>query len=225
MSERFVPLHCRLLVRQSRGGPSVLRRPAHRLLLRHRPEMPSPSALQRFGRVTCAWPPRRSALWRSHACTANCRPYTLPVSSRPNPAVKRRPNGGRPFMLREVQRRRWAPLTSTLGQMQMPIGLMSERFVALHCQLLLRQGRGGPSVLRRPAHRLLLRHRPEMPCAPALQRFRVRPLCLAAVKCLRRSALMFSRPSSGSTLSRSAAGLTRMALTLASPPSRPRVSA
>ena len=86
---------------------------------------------------------------------------------------------------------------------------MSERFVGLHCRLPVRQGRGGPSVLRRPAHRLLLRHRPEMPSVPALQRFRSRPLCLAAAKCLRRSVFMFSRPTCGSTLSRSAAGLTR----------------
>ena len=86
---------------------------------------------------------------------------------------------------------------------------MTDRFVTLHRRLLVRQGRGGPSVLRRPAHRLLLRHRPEMLSVSAPQRFRSRHLCLAAAKCLRRSALMYSRPTCGGTLFRSAAGLTR----------------
>ena len=72
------------------------------------------------------------ALWRYYVCTARIRPYTLAFSSQPNPAVKRRPNGGRLFTLREVQRRRWAPLTSTLGQPNANANRrMSESFVAL----------------------------------------------------------------------------------------------
>ena len=132
MFQGFVALHGRLLLRQGRGGPSVLRRPAHRLLLRHRPEVPSPSARQRLrSRHLCVAAEKASAV-ALHACAANCRPYTLAVSSRPNPAVKRRPNGGRLFTLRAVQRRRWSPLTSTLGQPNANANRrMSESFVAL----------------------------------------------------------------------------------------------
>ena len=93
--------------------------------------------------------------------------------------------------------------------MQIPIGECQRALSLSHCRLLVRQGRGGPSVLRRPAHRLLRRHRPQMPSASVPQRFRSRHLCVAAEKGMRCGAPMFSRPTCGSTLSRSAAGLTR----------------